>query len=278
MGRMLTAREICERALRAVEAFPLSESAPDGEMLREALSWLDIIMGEVGGTNRLFHLTTTSLPVVLQGGVQNYALRSSMGANFPIDGMQFPVHAFIIEPGGQPMPLDIVSLETWRTYANDGQKGIPHTVYVDRQPSPVLRTFPTLPNDLTGYTLRLDVQRYTPTVAPGGVTGNAPNGSVVHGFREAWQRYLILRLSHDLGMGPIGKIGEASLNRFERHYKESLILLKRFDNQEHDDEPPVAKAYDFDLGWKRPGHGGGDSYVPQAEAPVSGEAGEFIID
>jgi hypothetical protein len=76
-------------------------------------------------------------------------------------------------------------------------------IYIDRLPTaPKLRIYRTpATTDTTTWTLKLVVQTYAPNVAPGGVTGTSPSGSVLHGFRLAWQRWLILQLSVDLGGG-----------------------------------------------------------------------------
>lgn len=43
MSRTMSAKDICSAALRAIGHFPVTEGAPDGEQLREAMSWLDRI-------------------------------------------------------------------------------------------------------------------------------------------------------------------------------------------------------------------------------------------
>lgn len=246
MARTLTAKEICERALRAIGTFPLSESAPDGEQMREALHWLDLIMAEIGGTGRLFHLIDEGVGLKLLPGQGTYRLKSALGTAYPVDGIQFPIAAHLLMPTGQRRGLTIINSDTWGSFDNPETPGLPHVVFIDRQPIPTLHTYPTLPKALGAQTfvIQLDVQRYTPNVAPGGVTGATPQGSVLHGFREAWQRYLIMRLAQDLASGPIIKLPQQSIAVFKTEATEAKTLLMRFENQEHDNEDPICRPYD----------------------------------
>jgi hypothetical protein len=293
MARILTAKEICERALRAIGAFPLSESAPDGEQMREALFWLDLIMAEVGGTARLFHLIPEGVGLKLKAGQSKYPLKASLAADYPIDGIQFPVDAHLRTPGGRRRPLMIVTRQTWETVDQLDAPGIPRLVYIDRQSLPTLWTYPSLPAGVAGeFVIELDVQRYTPNVAPGGVTGQAPQGSVLHGFGEAWQRFLIERLSQDLASGPIIKLPEQSIARFESQAMKAYAALMRFQNQEHDTEDPIVRGYD-DIGPfyevsgaggtttppdTIPGGGTTDPGTPSPEFYVLDDDGEVLLD
>ena len=97
MSQVLTAKEICERALRAIGAFPVTDSAADGEQLREAMSWLDLYMGEFAGGNEIFFLVQQQLPIVITNGTGTYDLDDALGANLPIDGTQFPIEAWLLD-------------------------------------------------------------------------------------------------------------------------------------------------------------------------------------
>jgi hypothetical protein len=118
-------------------------------------------------------------------------------------------------------------------------------IQIDRLPTtPILRIRPVpASTDPKTYTLKLVVQTYAPNVAPGGVTGTLPSGSVLTGFRQAWQRYLIFRLADDLASGPIFKLPQGSLSEFQKKWKAAEAELEAFENQEHDTEPPVCEAF-----------------------------------
>lgn len=333
MSAVLSAVEICERALRAIGAFPVTDSAADGEQLREAMTWLDLIMAEVAGTGKLFNLIPNTISLNLINGTSRYDLNTALGANLPIDQVQFPVQAMLMVPQGtsivsfsgsipgsfavgqgisdltgptnippgaviaainaaakqmmlsspstvgsgdslsvatSPTPTTIVSSGTingvgqiagtsmyhrrevpllhrdrWKEIHRPNEFGHPRAAFIDRLPAPALEIFPTPPATDNGlYIFQLDVQTYAPNVAPAGVTGTQPQASVQHNFRQAWQRYLVAQLSHDLGSGPITKLPEASLNRFGKMAMTSKTALDAFENREQETVPPVCEAYD----------------------------------
>jgi hypothetical protein len=245
MTQVLTASQICERALRAIGAFPITESAADGEQLREAMSWLDLYMGQFAGANEIFFLVQQQLPIIITNGTGNYKLDNALGANLPIDGTQFPIEAYLKYSSGRRHPLHIATRSEFNSTHNPTETGPPRMIYIDRLPDPSLNIWPT-PDaaDTETYTILIDLQTYAPNVAPAGVTGTQPSGSVLTKFRQAWQRHLVCQLAHDLGSGPITKIGEASLNRFGKMASDAKAQLDAFENREHDDAPPICDAYD----------------------------------
>ena len=118
MSAVLSANQICETALRAIGAFPVTESAADGEQLREAMKWLDLILGQNAGGNRLLFLlpAAESVQFTLTNGTESYDLTGALGANAPADGMQFPVAAYLVVPTGNsvlafsaPIPAGVVA-------------------------------------------------------------------------------------------------------------------------------------------------------------------------
>jgi hypothetical protein len=335
MSQVMSAKQVCETALRAINAFPITESSADGEQLREAMKWLDMILAQNAGANRLLFLIPApgAVSFVLTNGIEQYDLANALGANAPVDGMQFPVAAYLLEPTGTSVvgfsasipagiavgqavtdvtsanlvppgttvaainaaanqitlsgpslvasgdalsfattpsptqlvstgtvggpsyragtptyrrrPIDIVTRDIFLAKRLPNENGRPHMVYIDRLPDNQLILFPTpLATDTQLYILELDVQTYAPNVAPAGVTGTQPQGEVLTNFRQAWNRYLCAQLAHDLGSGPIYKIGEASLNRFGNIAAQAKAELERFENREHEDTPPIGEAYD----------------------------------
>lgn len=242
MSLVLTANEICARALRAIGAFPITESAPDGEALREAMSWLDLIMGEFAGSTKVFWLVTATLDIPLTNGTQSYDLVDALGSDLPIDRVQWPVEAWLEDGNGNRTPLVIVTLEKFESVSRVDETGPPCRIHIDRSSTPQLRVFPTpATTDTNSYTIKLVVQKFAPKLAPLGVTGTTPSGTSVTGIPQAWQRWLVLQLSHDLGSGPIHKIGEQSLARFIGGAKEAKEALLAFENREHDTEPPLCE-------------------------------------
>lgn len=331
MSSVLSAGQICALALRAIGAFPAHESAPDGDYLREAMSWLDLIMAELAGTTRLFSLIPQTVGFTLTNGQTTYDLDSALGADLPIDKVQFPVEAFFVVPTGSSTvtlsaavppsvvvgqtvvdltasqnvppgttiaainnaanqivlsgpstvasldelqigsttviangtvngpgmiagtatffrrPLPLVTRDRFMAVRRPNTLGHPIIAYIDRLPCPQLTIFPTPAATDTGlYLLQLDVQTYAPNVAPAGVTGTVPQGTALTKCREAWQRWLVMQLAHDLGSGPIFKLPEASLNRFGAVARDAKQALLAYENREHQTTAPICAPFDDD--------------------------------
>jgi hypothetical protein len=245
MSAVLSAVAICERALRAIGAFPITDSAADGEQLREAMTWLDLIMAEEAGSTKLWFLIPATISLTLTNGTSSYPLNTALGANLPLDQIQFPVEALLQYPDGKTHPLPIVHRDQFQAIEDKAATGPPRLIYIDRLPSPTLTTWPTPPaTDPNTWIIQLDVQTYAPNVAPAGATGTQPQGSIQTGFRQAWQRWLVAQLSHDLGAGAIFKIPETSLNRFGKMASLSKTALEAFENREHETVPPVCEPWD----------------------------------
>lgn len=244
MSRILTAKEICERALRAVGAFPVTQSAADTEHLREAMFWLDLNLAQLSGSTRIFWLVPDTVLQELENGVQSYALNTTLGADLPLDGIQFPVEAWLQDDAGNRGPLEIVQRHKFEDVCRPAEVGVPKFIYIDRLVSPTMQVYPTLDADETAvYTVHLVVQRFSPNVSPGGVTGQQPQSGVLTGVRQAWQRWLILQLSHDIGSGPVYTLPESRLRRFKSEADSALSDLLAFENREHASTPPVCEPW-----------------------------------
>lgn len=245
MSRVLSAKDICERSLRAIGEFPVTESAPDGEKLREAMTWLDLIMGETVGTMRMFSRIDSTLSFTIENGTQSYDLFSTLGEDLPTDRIQYVVHAYLEDGDGNRSDIEIVNREKFESVSDPALTGTPIWIYIDRLASPTLYLYPTPhEDDTTEWTLKLVGQRFAPNVAPAGVTGTQPQSSVLHDMGQAWQRWLVLRLAHDLGMGPVVKLPEPSLTRFQRSAMEAKEALDAFENREHQTTEPICDGYD----------------------------------
>lgn len=244
MSRILPAKDICERSLRAMGAFPVTESAADGEQLREAMTWLDLLLAQVTGTTRMFSRLDATLSMPITNGTALYDLYSTLGSELPTDRIQYVVDAWIEDGDGNRSPIEIVNRFKFEDVCRPTQTGKPAWIYFDQQQNPKLSIYPTPDtSDTTTYSLKLVVQRYSPNVAPGGVTGTQPSASVLHGMGQAWQRHLIFQLAHDLGSGPVAKLDERSLTRFKATADEAKAALLAFENREHETTEPVCEAW-----------------------------------
>lgn len=244
MSRVLTANDICARALRAIGAFPVTDSAPDGEQLREAMYWLDLLMAETVGVGQMFSRYTDTLDLPITNGTGSYDFFTSLGSELPTDRIQYIENAWCEDGNGNRWPIEVTTREKFEDVSRSDESGRPVWLHIDRTASPTLRIFPTpATTDTTEYTLKLVCQMYAPNVAPAGVTGTQPSGSVLHDLGQAWQRWLVLRLSLDLGSGPITKLPESSLARFERMAAQAEQALEASENREHETSDPLCEPW-----------------------------------
>lgn len=245
MSRVLTASEIGGLALRAIGQWPITESAPDGEMLREALTWLDLNMAELVGTERVFAFVPATLDVPITNGTQDYDLEATLGADLPVDKIQFPVAAWLEDGNGNRTPLEIATRQKFESVSRLDESGAPCRIWIDRlAATPTLHIFPTpAVTDTNTYTIKLDVQTYAPNVAPTGVSGSKPSGTFLTDFAQAWQRWLVLQLSADLGSGPVIKLQQQSIDNFTNKAGAAKVRLLAFENREQDTEPPICEAW-----------------------------------
>lgn len=246
MSQVFTAKQICERALRAIGSFPVTESAPDGEAMREAMTWLDLLMAEIAGTGTLFFLHTATLSVAITNGTSSYNLNNALGTDLPVDSVQFPLRAWLEDAAGNRSPVEIDTRDKFEDVTRRDTGGTPCRIYIDRlaSPTPTLEIYPTpASTDPSVWTIKIEVQTYAPNVAPQGVTG-VLQGTVLHKFRQAWQRYLILRLSIDTGSGPVLKCSEERLRNWRLEAVNAKTALEAFENRPHDTEPPVCDGWD----------------------------------
>ena len=407
MSSVQSAKQICERALRAINAHQLGDT-PDPAQLREAMIWLDMLLAENAGVTRLFSLVPGTVSFTLQNGVGHYDLLDALGADAPVDGIQFPIAAYLLTPSGTSVvgfsaaipgavavgqivsdlsapgnvapsttitainsgtkqitlsgpstvqsadmlqfstiigtgqasavgvtgqglttvtfenalpagiaagnivadlanpaavapnvtitainglvitlssvtqiavndelqfssviasatstgtvngpnqvagcslvrrhPIKIVKRDMFLARHEPNATGEPHMVYIDRLPDLqlYLHPFPSA-TDPIFRVLQLDVQTYAPNVAPAGVTGTQPQANVLTQFRQAWQRYLVFKLSADLGSGAILKLPQQSINNFNNEAQLAKDRLEAFENREHDDVPPICDPHD----------------------------------
>jgi hypothetical protein len=248
MSAILTAAQVCEAALGTIGAYPTTDTGASGEQLRRAMIHLDILLAEEAGATEILFLIPSPETVLfnLINGTGNYDLIDALGANAPANGVQFPVAAYL--QYGSPLrrhPIEIVTRDRFMAARNPNENGPPRLVYIDRLPDNQLYVFPIpLSSDPNTYTVVLDCQTYAPNVAPAGVTGTNPQGSVLTQFRQAWNRFLIFQLAHDLGSGPIFYLDENRLNRYGKVASTARTRLEAFENREHDDEPPIGDSYD----------------------------------
>jgi hypothetical protein len=244
MSRELLSREICERALRLIGAFPTSETGAEPEHMREALSWLDLILAQNAGVMRMFRLVPATVSLTLTSGKQRYVLADDLGSAMPTNGIQFPIEAWIEDSAGNRLSVDIVTRSTFENVNDLATTGIPRRIYMDRLGDVSVSTYPTLAATVTEtYTLKLVVQTFAPDVSPSGVSGTQPSGSLVPEISQAWQRWAVYALAADLGSGPIIPISPQRVRDLRKEAENAMADLLDYENREHQSTPPICEPY-----------------------------------
>lgn len=245
MSQVMSAAQVCAEALGAIGSYATNDSAADPTHLRRAMTFLDMLLAEKAGTMRVFQRVSATLSFNLVNGTQAYNLYTALGAQLPPDRIQFVIDAWMQDQTGRRFPLEIVDRQRFENVAQPSQTGPPQWIYIDRQQppqvaSPTLQILPTpATTDANVYTLFLLVQQFAPNLAPGGVSGTQPQAAVLHAFGAAWQRWMVFQLAHDLGSGPIFKIGDASLTRFQQTADRAMVRIEAFENREQETTPPI---------------------------------------
>ncbi len=238
MSSLFTAKEICERALRLIGAFPIVDSQADAEELAEALTWLDLIMAELSGTELVFWLVPDTLTVPLSGGVGTYNLLNALGASAPRNGIEFPVECWIADASGNRSDITMLTRRGFEVLG--AATGTPTHVHIDRLGDPTLRTYPVLGSDVANgtYSLKIVAQTYTEDFAGG-------NGVKQTGARAAWQKWLVYQLAADIGSGPVRRVGVREVHDLKAVAEESRGRLFGFENQQHTGLPNTVTFRDF---------------------------------
>ncbi len=240
MTRILSSKQIVERAARLAGIFPITEGGMPDEEVEEALYWLDMMVGHVSGTERLYWLVSDTAAITLIPGQQEYQLPAALAPNAP-DGVQFPMQAIVVRPGGTRAPIRMVPRVEFESHMDLSLAvGEPAEVYIDRLSSPKLRTYPTLAADVTDtYQLELVFQAFSPDLTQ-------KRGMNAHNFRQAWNLWLATGLAYWLAGGVLGKrMPQGERDTLKRDAADLLMRLLARDNNDNRDEPAIVPPHEF---------------------------------
>jgi len=246
MSAVLSAKQVCEEALRKIGAFSINDSAADGTELRVALNWLDLIMAELSGSTQVFWLMRNEINLTLTTGQRSYTLPAALNASAPGNGIQFVNSATLVNETGARTPLTVLDYQTYNNVADKDTVGDPTGIYVERLLEPVLYTYPVAQfNTAIGQTrhIELNVQTFANTVGGDRSVGRIQSeGALQHGLRQSWQRWAIYRLAHSLGDGTIRSLPSGRLDRLNDQALLAEKKLLAFENSETFDTP-IQTAY-----------------------------------
>jgi len=227
----LSAKEIVERALRKIGSLSINDTAADTIELEEGLHWLDLIMSELAGTEYINFLVEDKVSFALSADTQVYNLKTVAGADWPNDGMAFPLSAYA-ETGSSRQEVKLLSkarFDALDTAAGGG----PQYAYIDRSSDPVLKVWPTPGDD--NVTFELTFQKFSSTFY-----GNSNSQT---GLRPSWQRWAIYALAAEIGDGPVRRLPLREVDRFGKLADVTLFKLQAFDRS-FETANPITPYYD----------------------------------
>jgi hypothetical protein len=246
MSRKAIAKEICERALRLIGAFPISEGAPDSEEMNEALHWLDMNLAQLATVARLPWLFTSTVSFNLDIVNSSYDLRTALAEDYPANGYFSTLMAWTTDSNGNRGIVDIVRRQDYEDRANDTiPGGCPSQIFIDRtiDNRPTLYTN-RIPSQ-TGYIMNLVISTLGQTVSNNWPTGNPMMGFVDSGVPEGWQRWAVLQVAHDIGGGAVRKVSAEKLDGWEKSAATARNELLGAESQKTS-TPGLTRSMDFD--------------------------------
>lgn len=242
--RRLRAREIAERALRRIGAFPINDAAPDAADLEETLLWMDMVMQYAAATRRrnwLFRTPIVSIP--LTAGEASFNLADKLGPDYPPLGILFPKVAYIRQ-GGQDSEISIWRRQEYEDIANKTATGVPKGVFID-QVGDAERTLFLNPVPTDGsLTLRLVVQTFAPSVVGLRGTRDQASGEVVPMMPAALELWLATATAAQIGAGPVRRLPDGEVRELEAR---AAGLLAEFDvsgARERPSQPRITERVD----------------------------------
>lgn len=223
MSVLLTGRTVAERSLRKISAYSINDTGADPEEMREALSWLDMIVAELAGTKKLFWLVEDTIFFDLDAGDGEYDVVTEMGANAPDNDILAVTHATLRDSAGIDTPLKMYSRTEYEELDDKDRSGVPCGVYIDRL-TPMKAKLVGIPTVST-YDLGLTVITYPPDIT-------LRLGGQATGFAPEWNSYLVTRCAAECGDGPVRRLPVTEI----RDWRQQAEVLKKellsFSNRE----------------------------------------------
>lgn len=196
MPRFATAKHIATEALKHIGAFGVNDLQPDAVQLDRALGAFDALVQEYVGTNEAWWLRPGEVALPLVAGQASYNLKDELGATYPVDWIEHPVGAVLVDPNGNRTPIEIVRRAAYLAQPRLDEVGVPDCVYLDRLvPHLTLYTFPVI--GVADYSIRLSFQTYAPTF------NDDKTGAEQHGLPPAWERWGKLATAYDISAGSV---------------------------------------------------------------------------
>lgn len=237
MSQLFTARKIAEDALKKIGSLSINDDGADPAEMEEALHWLDLEMAFLSGTEPLLWLVPDTIPVPLTGAQKTYKLSTALGANFPVDGIQFPKHAMLDLGNMNEEPVEIIGRLEYDRIARKDQSGSPTRIFIDRLVEPTMTIWPVIGTGVTGLSINLTFQTFAPKFSG--------NGRRATGLRAAWQRWAIYQVAAGIGDGTVRKLPDREVTTLRAIAESSRSRLAGFENSDHASPPRLTAFRDY---------------------------------
>ncbi len=237
MAKVSSALTLAENALRRVGSYAPKDTGADPDHLSIALKALDAAVKELSGTLRCWWLVPANVEIALtaaENPIDIVARSGSIGTGT----FQFLIDAKISHAIGQGYHRDlkVVTRREYNELPDKDVPGYPSRLYIDRTVLVPLVYLHPVPGD-GDYSLHLTYQTY-------GADQTSNSGRQTTGLDQAWDRWADYQVASDIGDGPVARLPDNELTRYERKAETARQRLEGFMNREAD-HPPVGTFRDF---------------------------------
>lgn len=227
MTTALQPSKIVELALRKIGAIRSYATGGAGPHLALGLEQLDLIIGEITGTERLWWLVPHEIPVTL------IAEQDEIDLSGVLDPDVMHVMSAKLRMSGQDdAPINLLIRSDWDKIEDRATKrGKPTDLYIERSPGSLAYPYPIAAE---GGQIILSAQRMSPTI---------DSADSDHQFTTAWQNYLVTRLAIALGDGIVEQLPEQRLSRWINSLPAIFVRLRTFSNSQNVSRPRAVRPW-----------------------------------
>lgn len=212
-SRLFSASQLAEQALQRIGAYSINDTQADPEEMKRTLQAMDNILAELAESEECFWLRPTTLSKALDANTAGYVLDQDF-PNFPSLGVVYVHRAWLRDPNNKDTPLHLLRRTQYEAIESKSETGVPSAIYIDRLAQDKnISLHPVVA--VTGYTLKLLVQTYNPSVM-GRLNNDFPSGDAAHGLTRGMQRWLMLETAAEIGDGPVRTLEAGRIDRIRQ--------------------------------------------------------------
>lgn len=195
MATLLTLDKCCDLALKKIGVVAIADTAATEEESKRAREQADLMLPHyLDGIMRSTPMIQQSLTFDLVGGDGEYDLADELA----LDAIAVVLNARVKDSSGKTYQCRIMGLDEWSKIGDvETATGTPCKLYISPEDRPTLKTYPTLGDDATGFSLELDVLAYGEDFI---MTTEQRLG-----LPRKFQLWFVTQLAHLCAAGPVRK-------------------------------------------------------------------------